>query len=228
MNYSNRFATPPAVLNLLIINALCFMATSMLPTSLSESIYTNFGLYYPESAHFRPWQLVTYMFLHGNFAHLFGNMFGLWMFGRTLEHDLGTRRFLIYYFVTGIGAALLQFGVSWIEISHLKDAAIQMGIDPYQSHAVMSRIDGLTIGASGAVMGILLAFGMMYPNAMIILLFPPIPMKAKYFVIIYGVLELFLGISHLNPGIAHFAHVGGMLWGFMLLWWWKRQGKIYY
>ena len=145
-------------------------------------------------------------FLHANFEHVFFNMFALWMFGRTLEYELGSRRFLVYYMVCGIGAALIQMLAAWASGEYY----IQL------------------VGASGAVMGLLLAFGVMHPNAMIVLLIPPIPMKAKWFVIIYGVIELFLGWTGYGGNVAHFAHVGGMLWGFLLLHYWKRRGNIYF
>ena len=168
------------------------------------------------------------MFLHANFSHLFMNMFALWMFGRVLEYDLGGKRFLIYYMATGIGAALLHLGVSWIEISRIHGAIAEYGAQPDLVRALVSRVNVVTVGASGAVFGVLLAFGMMHPNSVIMLLIPPIPIKAKYFVIGYGVLELFLGISNSGGNVAHFAHVGGMLWGYLLLRWWKYKRVIYY
>lgn len=221
---NNQFTTPPVVKNLLIINALFFLATSVLPANAANSIYARLALFFWESPYFMPHQVITYMFLHGSFAHLFFNMFALWMFGRVLEYDLGSRRFLTFYMVCGIGAALLQLGVQWIEIAGIKEAAVS----PAALSAYYSRVNIPTVGASGAIFGLLLAFGMLHPNSVIMLLFPPIPIKAKYFVIIYGVLELGLGISGRMDNIAHFAHVGGMLWGWLLLRWWKRQGKLYY
>ena len=134
-------------------------------------------------------------------------------------------RFLLYYMVTGVGAGLLQLGVTWIEVSSLADGVASGTVSPY---VLQSRIHAVTIGASGAVFGVLLAFGMMHPNSMIMLLIPPIPIKAKYFVIGYGLLELYLGMSGSQSGVAHFAHVGGMLWGWLLLRYWKKTGKIYY
>ena len=154
---------------------------------------------------FHTYQYITYMFLHANLEHLFFNMFALWMFGRTLEYELGSQRFLIYYLACGIGAALVQYGVAWL----------------------MGELPLFLVGASGAVMGLLLAFGVMHPNATIMLLIPPIPMKAKWFVIIYAVIELFLGWRGVGQ-VAHFAHVGGMLWGWALLYYWKKRGEIYY
>ena len=145
------------------------------------------------------------MFLHANLEHLFFNMFALWMFGRTLEYELGQRRFLTYYMVCGIGAALIQ----------------------YATALVFGELPLVLVGASGAVMGLLLAFGVLHPNATIMLLIPPIPIRAKWFVVGYAVLELFLGWRGVG-NVAHFAHVGGMLWGFLLLHVWKRNGKIYF
>ena len=181
MNNSRYFSsTPPVVLNLIIINALMLLATELLP--VGNRIVGALALFNVESPLFHSYQLVTYMFLHGGFSHLFFNMFALWMFGRTLEYELGSKRFLMVP----------------------------------------------TVGASGAVFGLLLAFGVMHPNAVIMLLIPPIPMKAKWFVVVYGVIELFFGISGRMDGVAHFAHVGGMLWGFLLLYYWKHKGVIRY
>lgn len=222
----NQFSTPPVVKNLLIINALFFMATSFLPQDTAVTIIEKLGLFYVESPYFMPHQIITYMFLHANFGHLFFNMFALWMFGRVLEHNLGSKRFLTYYMVCGMGAALLQMGVNAIEIANFKS-----GLDlatPYGQMALAYRVNIPTIGASGSVFGLLLGFGMFHPNSIIMLIFPPIRMKAKYFVIIYGVLELLFGLSGKADGVAHFAHIGGMLWGFILLWWWKKKGKVYY
>ncbi len=207
MNYyrpQSRFSMPPATMNLLIINALVFFGMAINPKAL-EWIVDHLALYSFSSGGFRIWQPITYMFLHGGPMHLFTNMFALWMFGRFIENDMGTNRFLSYYFATGVGAALVQLLVYWIT----------GGVGP-------------TLGASGAVFGLLLAFGMMYPNSIIMLLIPPIPMKAKYFVIGYGLIELFFGVSGMMSSVAHFAHLGGMIFGFLLLRLWKKQGKIYY
>lgn len=200
------FKTPPVVKNLIIINVLVFMATSMLPVGDHILRYCAlwFGMPSFMGVEFHSYQFVTYMFLHANFQHLFFNMFGLWMFGRTLEYELGSKRFITYYMVCGIGAALIQIATAWLA-----------GEMPIQ-----------LVGASGAVMGLLLAFGVMHPNAVIMLLIPPIPMKAKWFVVIYGVIELFLGWTGYGGNVAHFAHVGGMLWGLLLLYWWRRNGAI--
>ena len=197
------FKTPPVVKNLIIINVLVYMATALLPVSVGRQIMGYGALYWFENPLYHSYQFITYMFLHGSIEHIFFNMFALWMFGRSLEYELGSKRFLTYYLVCGIGAALIQMATVWFTGEYY----VQL------------------IGASGAVMGLLLAFGVLHPNAVIMLIFPPIPMKAKWFVIIYGVIELLLGWRG-GGNVAHFAHVGGMLWGLVLLYWWRRQGKI--
>ncbi len=193
---------PPAIKYLLIWNGIFFLAT----INIFGSGWTPMGstlapllVLQPFGEGFLPWQLVTYMFLHADFYHIFFNLFALWIFGQALEQLWGTKRFLIYYFLTGIGAGIIQLFVS----------------------------SGYTIGASGAVFGILLGFGMMYPNRRIMLLFPPIPIKAKYFVGFYGALELFNGLTRVDSGIAHFAHLGGLLVGFILikLWGLKKPSE---
>ncbi|MFI3319492.1 MAG: rhomboid family intramembrane serine protease [Rikenellaceae bacterium] len=192
--------SPPVVLNLIIINCLALMATTIFPI-----IYHYLALFDVTSPAFKLYQVVTYMFLHGDLSHLFFNMFALWMFGRNLEYELGSKRFLTYYMACGVGAGLIQLAVGFLS--------------PFS----------ITVGASGAVFGILLAFGLMHPNARIMLLIPPIPMKAKWFVILYGLLELFLGVrGGAMDNVAHFAHLGGMIWGFLLLTYWKYKGEIRY
>lgn len=209
--------TPPVVKNLIIANCVALLATELLP--FGNSIIEYFALFNAESPFFHSYQVFTYMFLHGGVTHLFFNMFALWMFGRTLEYRLGSSRFLTYYLVCGIGAALLQLGVGYAEYHH----ALEVG-----SMGAMRLLGIPTVGASGAVFGLLLAFGVLYPNQMIALVFPPIALRAKWFVVIYGLIELFLGFSGAQSGVAHFAHLGGMIWGFLLLWWWRRKGKIYF
>lgn len=212
--YRNIVSQSPAVYNLLIANVVAYLATMLLNTN---SVYALFALFPTDSPLFHIWQPVTYMFLHGGFSHLFFNMFALWMFGRGLEAEMGTKRFLVYYFVCGIGAALVQLGIAFIDINNY---------DTYQ--ALYSYLLTPTVGASGAVFGLLLAFGMMHPNDIIMLLIPPIPIKAKWFVVIYGCIELFLIIINAQDGIAHFAHLGGMFFGWLLLVWWRWRRRFYY
>jgi membrane associated rhomboid family serine protease len=200
-----RYSTPPVVKNLVIVNALFWLAATLIPR-IDGFLISHLALFPVGSPWFHSWQVVTYMFLHGGFGHLFFNMFALWMFGRSLEYDLGSKRFLIYYMVCGIGAGLIQLLVAWL---------------------AGSPANVPTVGASGAIFGVLLAFGMLHPNDVIMLIFPPIALKAKWFVVIYGALELVFGISGRMDGVAHFAHVGGMLWGFLLLLYWKKSRKLY-
>lgn len=212
--------TPPVVLNLMIANAIVFMATMLFE---GNALYENFALFNVDfrcigeegATLFKPWQLVTYMFMHGGFSHLFFNMFSLWMFGRTLELEMGWKRFLIYYMVCGVGAALFQMGIAQIDLAH-----IEVGSSMWYRY-----MSTPTVGASGAIFGLLLAFGMMHPNAIISLIFPPISLKAKWFVVVYGVLELFLGVSGTMSGVAHFAHLGGMFWGWLLFVWWRYRDR---
>lgn len=210
--------TPPVVKNLIIANCVALLATELLP--FGNEIISRFALFNIESPLFHSYQIFTYMFLHGGISHLFFNMFALWMFGRQLEIELGSQRFFIYYMVCGVGAALLQLGVGYAEYAHAIGAVGEYGAIP------LLRVP--TVGASGAVYGLLLAFGVLHPNNTIMLLFPPIAMKAKWFVVAYGLLELFFGISGYQAGVAHFAHLGGMLWGLALLYWWRKQRKIFF
>ena len=200
------FRTPPVVKNLIIANCVAYLAILLLP-EVNHFCAQYLQLWWVDTYHynFHSYQFVTYMFLHGGFGHLFFNMFALWMFGRTLEYEIGSKRFLIYYMVCGIGAALIQVGL-----------------------ATMLDEQMILLGASGAVMGLLLAFGLMHPNNMVLVFPIPFPIKAKWFVIGYAVLEIVLGSSGVSTGVAHFAHVGGMIWGLILLLWWKKRGDIYF
>ncbi len=222
--FRTHSSTPPVVMNLLIANAVVFLAQMLFEAPMWE----NFALYNVDlrcldanCTLFNIWQPFTYMFMHGGFTHLFFNMFSLWMFGRMLEYELGWKRFLIYYLVCGVGAALFQMGVAQIDLSNM----------PVWSQEWAYYMGTPTVGASGAIFGLLLAFGMLHPNAIISLIFPPISMKAKWFVIIYGALELLLGVSGTMSGVAHFAHLGGMFWGWLLLLLWRhidRRRRNYY
>lgn len=216
--YIRRNITPPVVKNLIIANCVALLATTLLP--FKDDIVERFALFNVVSPLFHSYQVFTYMFLHGGVSHLFFNMFALWMFGRQLEYELGSRRFFTYYMVCGIGAALLQLGVGYAEYAHAVEAN---GV-----RAAMHLLAIPTVGASGAVYGLLLAFGVLHPNNIIMLMIPPVAIKAKWFVVIYGLMELFFGLSGYQAGVAHFAHLGGMLWGLALLYWWRRKRTIYF
>lgn len=235
----------PIVKNLIIINVLCWFATWILP-KVNIDLIQLLGLHYWKASDFNLIQFVSYMFLHsvGSISHLFFNMFALFMFGQALEQLLGAKRFLIYYMVTGIGAGIIQ-EITWTidlqsvseEIATIAASGIPNGVQVSEGNIIYS-IDELfkwqnevlynqfiTIGASGAVYGILLAFGMYFPNVPMYLLFVPVPIKAKYMIIGYGILELFLGITNFSfDNIAHFAHLGGMIFGFILIMYWKKKG----
>ena len=256
---------PIAVKNLLIINGLFFLAKIALASRIDLDAWL--GLHYIGAPDFHIWQFVTYMFMHANFEHIFFNMFALWMFGSAVENAWGTRRFLVYYFFTGIGAALVHYLVIFFEIHPLLallnqfldnpsldsfrylvennpnenfQAMFQQNLLYLQANpttAALNEVIEVTsqaknlflnsfniIGASGAVFGLLLAFGMLFPNAQIYIYFL-IPMKAKWFVVLYGALELFFGIAGTRDGIGHFAHLGGMLFGILLILIWRRQSK---
>ena len=217
---------PIVVKNLLIINVLFFLATIATDVVLHIDLKDYLGLHYIGASDFQPFQLVTYMFMHGNFAPLFFNMFALWMFGNTLENIWGANRFLLFYFVCGIGAGLVQELVQYIQFVTTLE-----GYEPVRIAAnhIISMDDYLnmmtTVGASGAVYGILLAFGMMFPNSTLYIYFA-IPIKAKWFVLLYGIIELYSGLNGAD-NVAHFAHLGGMLFGLILILYWKKKGNLY-
>ncbi len=265
---------PLVVKNLLIINGLFFLASFTLSTTYQIDLNDYLGLHFIGSEKFRPYQFITYMFMHHDFSHIFFNMFALWMFGNAIENVWGPKRFLTYYIITGVGAALIHYIVVYIEITPMLNtidlflshptndsflnfmnngsfhvvsediqnavkefvpkynallnsnpqAALQSSIDFISQYRVEYLNAPVVIGASGSVFGLLLAFGMMFPNSMIYVYFA-IPVKAKWFVIIYGALELFSGIYNMGGNIAHFAHLGGMIFGFLLLMYWKYQHK---
>lgn len=223
------FATPPITLNLIIANFVVWLACAILP--IGDAIREYGMLYWVGSEKFHLYQFFTYMFLHADFQHMFFNMFSLWMFGRTLEIDLGPKKFLTYFFVCGVGAALLHMGVAaveWLNIkSHIAAEASAMGVSAAQ---LANKIftNHAMLGASGAVMGVVMSFGVLHPNAMVMLMFPPIPMKAKWFVVIFLVIEFSAGVVGVSDSVAHFAHLGGMLWGWLLLRYWKKTHQIYY
>ncbi len=259
---------PPVVKNLLIINGLFYLATMTFESAFGIDLVRFLGLHYFLSEYFQPYQYVTYMFLHANFGHILWNMFALWMFGYLLENVWGSKRFLTYYMITGIGAAIIQTLVNWWNFSSIQQEALLYANQPtldafidfvkhnfpnyydyhdtikgfigewtlnpanqsysgqsvdYINQLIQLQMNVPTIGASGAVYGILLAFGMMFPNMLVYVYFL-FPVKAKWIVILYGAIEIFSGISN-NPSdnVAHFAHLGGMIFGFFMIYYWKKK-----
>ena len=191
---------PKAVKHIILINVLMLVLTYLNNPLMSKWFALN-----PITFLWKPWQLVTYMFMHGGLGHLFFNMYTLFIFGSVLENIWGTKKFLTFYFVTGIGAALVNIGVQYLTGSF-----------------------ALTVGASGAIYGILMGYAMLYPDSMLTLIFPPVSMKAKWFVLIFAGIELLLGISN-NPAdnVAHFAHLGGLIFAFLLIMFWKKKHRLY-
>ena len=217
MNYyqsRNPFANiPPVVKNLLMINAIMLVATYI----FSDVMYEKLGLFYPASPFFKPYQFITHMFMHGNFVHLFFNMYALWIFGCALEYVWGSKRFLLFYMATGLGAAAFHIFVQWITASSM----------PVNSIAYYQLLMTPTVGASGAIYGVLLGYGMLFPNNVLQLIFPPVALKAKWFVLIFGALELILGITDRGGNVAHFAHLGGMIFAYLLIRLWRKSNRIW-
>ncbi len=235
------FKTPPVTKNLIIINVLFFLATYVFSGKGIDLNY-DLGLHFFLSPDFQLYQPLTYMFLHGGFTHILFNMFAVWMFGRIVEYEWGSKRFLIYYLICGLGAALTQELVTaahyFMTVSsmphELVNIVMEQGADAIRQNmnftdetmaSLNETLNGTTVGASGAVFGILLAFGMMHPNDRLFIFPLPVPIKAKWFVIGYAAVELFLGISQPGSTIAHFAHLGGMLVGLVLILVWRKQGR---
>jgi membrane associated rhomboid family serine protease len=279
-SFGARPSTPPTVRNLIILTVVCHILSIAATVFLQFNVVQNFGLHNWNSAYFKPWQLVSYMFLHdmsyiflrdiGGITHLLFNMLGLWMFGSMLERFWGAQKFIIFYFVTGIGAGLINVFSTTILLQPMFDSAVfymnnpgynlfehfvsnylpgsydNEGVNEFlkvwfndplnpgyikESVQIVNQVTDLrlntpTVGASGSIYGLLLAFGVLFPNSVIMLLIPPIPLKAKYFVLIFGGMELLLGLrNNLEDNVGHFAHLGGMLFGILLILLWKKQAK---
>ena len=198
----------------------------MIMTKLNANfMYEKFALFYPTSPFFHWWQPVTHLFMHGGFAHIFFNMYAVYMFGSVLERQWGTKKFLLFYFVSGLGAALVHTGVEWCQMQYW------MGAVAEGNAAAVASIHALkvtpTVGASGAVFGLLMGYAMLYPDSVMGLVFPPITMKAKWFVLIYAAIELVTGVTGTADGIAHFAHLGGLIFAFVLIMYWRAKRTLY-
>ena len=209
---------PTVTRSLLIINVIMFVATLVNEPFMIKT----FAMFYPASPLFRWWQPLTHMFMHGGWWHILFNMYTLVMFGMVVERVLGTKKFLILYFVTGLGAVALHTGVEWLDIRRLAASASMVA----QSD-VIDMLRTPMVGASGAVYGVLVAFAMLYPEARMTLIFPPVTLDAKWMVAIFIGIELLTGITGTQLGIAHFAHLGGALFGFLLVLYWRKSGKLW-
>ena len=272
-NYRPFAGITPAVKIIIIINVLVFLAVNMIGQRSDVDLVNILGLHLPQSQYFQIYQYIPHMFTQKELTHLFFNMFAVFMFGRILESVWGTKRFIIYYFVTGLGAAALHSLVSWYGLHNMQEqfyafqstpdagvfaefvrshvsnprllSQLMQFVDAWNAAPASSQFAGQaeyymqsiiqaytnvpTIGASGAVFGILLAFGMLFPNTELYLMFIPIPIKAKYFVLLYGAAELFFGLQNsVGDNVAHFAHLGGMLFGFFLILYWRKHSKKFY
>lgn len=219
---------PTVVKNLLIINIIFFVATLVFENK-QIFLVELLGVYYFDSPKFHIWQVITYMFMHGGFAHIAFNMFALFTFGSTLEYTMGSKRFLNFYLITGLGALALQVLIQAIEV-HLITGSFTIGainlasFSPEQIGTLREIYLGPMVGASGAIFGLLIAFGVLYPDAELLILFIPVPVKAKYIIPAYVVLELILGVAQFSgDSVAHFAHLGGALFGFILIKFWHLR-----
>ena len=208
---------PVVTRNLLYVNILMFVATLINPSFMKDT----FAMAFPLSTDFRWWQPITHMFMHDGFWHILFNMYSLVMFGMVVERALGTQRFIWFYLITGLGAVALHTGVEFIQVQQL--------IKEYPGVPAQTIYNSIphVLGASGAVYGVLVAFAMLYPEAKLTLIFPPITLDAKWWVIIFIGIELVTGITGTQMGVAHFAHLGGMLFGWLLIRYWRKKGVLY-
>lgn len=242
--FRNLFANIPDVTkNLLILNGLFFLATIVL-FNQGIDLWSMLGMHYPSSEDFAPFQIITHIFMHGDFFHLLFNMIGLIVFGSQLERVWGKKRFFIFYFVTAIGAAFLHTGLqafelhnltgSWFPSVKLEDATIYVSniskdMTGYGINKTFDILNTNTVGASGAIYGLLMAFALLFPNTQFQLLFPPIPIKAKWLAIILGGIALYSGFERADgDSVAHFAHLGGMLFGFIMIKIWQKNSTNFY
>ena len=233
------------VKHLIIINVVMFIVTMSIGEG--QLFYDWFALYFPKNDLFQPWQIITHMFMHGNMMHIFFNMFALWMFGTAVEQNMGSKKFIFFYISSGLGAALIMLGYYFMQYSPAEQSILDSGITSDQIHymltnnkvsdnisnAQLSQLQSMfeifnasMVGASGAIMGVLVAYGMLYPESKLMLIFLPIPIKAKYFIpgiIILDLISAITGQSFFSPSnTAYVAHLGGALTGFLIMWYWKK------
>jgi membrane associated rhomboid family serine protease len=236
---------PPVVKNIIMLNVLMILAYYAASSVFGIDLNSILGLYFPKSEQFKPVQIVTHMFMHGGFMHIFFNMYALFIFGPILENVWGPKRFLIFYLVCGLGAALTHETVIFFQYNHLIQSLtpenVQMVLSEGTTYFHQGKVftdpdmqnlqlllNTPTVGASGAIFGVLLAFGVLFPNTQLFLLFPPMPIRAKYLVLGYGALELVLAVTQPGSNIAHAAHLGGMLFGYLLIRYWRKTTNTLY
>jgi membrane associated rhomboid family serine protease len=236
---------PPIVKNIILLNVLMLLITWAVKSVFGTDLTMVLGLYFPKSEHFMPVQILSHMFMHGGFLHLLFNMYALFLFGQILENVWGPKRFLIYYMVCGLGAAFTHESVIFFQYHHLVQIInpdnLTLVFDKGSEYISQGKVftdpamqklqillNTPTVGASGAIFGVLLAFGVLFPNTQLMIIFPPIPIKAKYLVIGYGAIELYLAVTQPGSNIAHAAHLGGMLFGYILLRYWRKTTNTLY
>ncbi len=236
---------PPVVKNIIMLNILMILAYYAARSVFGVDLNSILGLYFPKSEQFKPVQIITHMFMHGGFMHIFFNMYALFIFGPILENVWGPKRFLTFYLVCGLGAAFTHETVIFFQYNHLVNsmspdnlqAVLSEGTAYFRQGKVFTEtsmqslqllLNTPTVGASGAIFGVLLAFGVLFPNTQLFLLFPPMPIRAKYLVIGYGALELILAVTQPGSNIAHAAHLGGMLFGYILIKYWRKTTNTLY
>ena len=212
---------PPVTKNLIIINVIVFLASL-----LNENFMIGtFALFYPTSPYFHWWQVVTHMFMHGGFWHIFFNMYTLLIVGGVVERILGSKKFLFFYFICGLGAVALHLGVEYLQMQSYMQGAALGNATAIQNIALIKNTP--TVGASGAIYGVLMGYAMLFPESRMTLLFPPVTLSAKWMVVIFAAIELFTGVTGLSAGIAHFAHLGGMLIGWLMILSWRKRGVLF-
>ena len=213
--------TPPVTRNLIIINIIVFIAYLI----NREFMTAEFALFYPTSRYFHWWQVLTHMFMHGGFWHILFNMYTLWLFGSVVENIIGSKKFVLFYFVCGLGAAALHTGVEYLQMQSFMEGAA-LGNSVAMQNISMIKLTP-TVGASGAIYGVLIAYAMLFPSSKMTLLFPPVTLSAKWMVIVFAAIELLTGMTGTVTGVAHFAHLGGMLIGWLMILIWRKRGKLF-
>ena len=212
---------PRVTKNLILINVIMFFATM-----INEDLMIRwFALFYPASPYFHEWQFITHMFMHGGFWHILFNMYTLYVFGSVLERMIGEKKFLIFYFVCGLGAAALHTGVEFLQAQSYLSAIAEGSQAAAQSYHALKLTP--TVGASGAIYGVLIGYAMLFPDSRLTLIFPPVTLSAKVWVLIFAGIELLTGVTGTVGGVAHFAHLGGMLIGFLLILYWRKKGTLF-
>lgn len=225
-NFSNFLYRIPRITRYILLINIAFFVITFILKVFNIDVIEYLAVFPIQSPFFRPYQVVTHMFMHGGFAHLFFNMFALYMFGIVLENIWGEKRFLIYYFVCGIGAVAVNMLVQYFQLQYY--ISFKSVADKINAESINAILGTPTVGASGAVYGLLLAFAIYFPNAPMYIMFIPIPIKAKWLIIGFFIIELSLGIFNgSNDNIAHFAHLGGMLFGLIFIFLWKKKNNYY-